>query len=77
MDAAHVNRMDHPLFMATCSVLGAEHAAARALARAVQSDDSGDWLLAKELLSSLPDAQWAAIKFCLQSTPPDDGALAH
>jgi hypothetical protein len=47
------------------------------LARAVQSDESGDWLLAKELLSSLPDAQWAAIKFCLQSTPPDDGALAH
>ncbi len=69
--------MDHPLFMATCSVLGAEHAAARALARAVQSDDSEDWLLAKELLSSLPDAQWAEIKFRLQDLMPDEGMRAH
>lgn len=69
--------MDHPLFTATCSVLGAEHAAARALARAVESDDSDDWLLAKELLSLLPDAQWAAIKFELQTLTPDDSARAH
>jgi hypothetical protein len=69
--------VDHPLFMATCSVLGAEHEAAQALARAVRSDDSEDWLIAKEMLSMLPDAQWAAIKYYLQDLPPDDAALAH
>lgn len=53
-------------------MLGAEHDAARALARAVASDDSDDWLTAKELLSDLPEAQWVAIKGRLKEYTRDD-----
>jgi hypothetical protein len=76
----NIKTVEHPLFRAACSVLGAEHDAARALARAVQSDDSGDWLTAKELLSDLPEAQWAAIKGRLKDYTRDDedeGARLH
>jgi hypothetical protein len=65
--------VEHPLFRAACSVLGVEHAAARALARAVESDDSGDWHMAKELLSDLPEAQWVAIKGRLKEFTLDEG----
>ena len=64
--------MEHPLFRAACSVLGAEHAAARALARAVASDDHEDWRTAKELLSNLPEAQWTAIKGRLKEYALDE-----
>jgi hypothetical protein len=74
------NSVEHPLFRAACSILGVEHEAARALARAVASDDSDDWLAAKELLSDLPEAQWVAIKGRLKEytlDEEDEGAQLH
>lgn len=64
--------MEHPLFRAACSVLGVDHAVARALARAVESDDHEDWLAAKELLSCLPEAEWMAIKGRLKEYTLDE-----
>lgn len=70
--------MDHPLLRAAQTVLGGQHNACRALARAVRSGDAFDWRAAKELLSDLPDREWDEIKNVLRSAaaiPPAQGRL--
>jgi hypothetical protein len=62
--------LEHPLLRAAETVLGGEHDACRALARAVDTDDAGDWRTAKEILSDLPEADWVAIKLALQTEIP-------
>lgn len=59
--------MEHPLLRAAETVLGGEHDACRALARAVDSDDAGDWRTAKEILSDLSDHEWNEIKRVLRA----------
>gem|GEM_PF-3746140 len=69
------HRLDHPLLRAAATVLGGEHDACRALARAVDSDDAGDWRAAKEILSDLSDDEWNEIKRVLRAGV--DEAVPH
>jgi len=63
--------LEHPLLKAAEAVLGDQHAACRALARAVGSDDAGDWRAAKEILSDLPEQDWNEIKRVLRADVAD------
>ena len=63
--------LEHPLLKAAETVLGGEHDACRALARAVDSDDAGDWRAAKEILSDLSDDEWNQIKLVLRAGTND------
>jgi len=70
--------LEHPLLRAAQSVLGGQHTACRALARAVRSGDAFDWNAAKELLSDLPAREWDEIKNVLRTAaeiPPAPGRL--
>lgn len=60
--------MEHPLLRAAQTVLGGQHTACRALARAVRSGTAFDWRAAKELLSDLPDREWDEIKSVLRAS---------
>ncbi len=54
--------------------MGDQHVACRALARAVGSDDAGDWRAAKEILSDLPEQDWNEIKRVLRADVADPAA---
>ena len=67
--------MEHPLLRAAETVLGDDHAACRALARAVDTDDAGDWRAAKEILSDLSEQDWNEIKRVLRADVADPARL--